>query len=150
MTLRLLLPIATALASGDGASQPPHAPPPAPAPSPALADTDADRAAMVERLAATLEDNFVFPDIAHRYAAALRAKAAAGGYANLGDPSHFGETVTADLQAISPDRHLRFGPTGAGPGPAGPGPGPGRGHRPPARELGGNRRVSPGQGEVGE
>lgn len=123
MVRRLILPIGTALAAAGAAlaQGPQSAPPSATAPSPA-ADSDADRAALVDRLAATLDDNFVFPEVAHRYAAALRAKAAAGGYANLGDPSHFGETVTADLQAISPDRHLRFGPTGAGPGPAGPGP----------------------------
>jgi len=90
-----------------------------PAPLPALPDTDAKRLAILERLAVTLEENFVFPDVARNYAAALRTKAAAGGYANLGDA--FAETVTADLQAIHADRHLRFGRTGAGPA-AGPGP----------------------------
>jgi hypothetical protein len=120
MTSRIALLIGAALAGGGlaAAQTPaPQAAPAAPAPSPP--DTEARRAELVEQLAATLEANFVFPDIARRYAEALRAKAAAGGYANLGD--RFGETVTADLQAIHPDRHLRFGPTGAAAG-AGPGP----------------------------
>ena len=123
MTSRLALLFGTALAAvGAAIAQGPQPAPPAAAPPPPAAESDADRAALVDRLAAALEDNFVFPDVAHRYAAALRTKAAAGGYAGLGDSSRFGETVTADLQAISPDRHLRFGPTAAGPGPAGSGP----------------------------
>lgn len=114
MTSRIALLIGAALAGGGlAAAQPPapHAAPPAPAPAPAPPDTDARRAEVIEQLAATIEANFVFPDIARRYAEALRTKAAAGGYANLGD--RFGDTVTADLQAVHPDRHLRFGPTGA-------------------------------------
>ena len=77
---------------------------------------------MIERLAVAVDENFVFPDIAHRYAAALRTKAAAGGYANLGSPARFAETVEADLQAIHADRHLRFGSTAAPPPGAGGGP----------------------------
>jgi len=90
-------------------------------PTPAPAHSEAERAALVGRLADALEERFVFPDIARRYAAALRTKAAAGGYAGLGD--RFAETVEADLQAIHPDRHLRFGTDGA---PAAGGPGPRR------------------------
>jgi hypothetical protein len=87
-------------------------------PRPALPDTEENRRTILGELADTLEQNYVFPDIARRYAEALRTKAASGGYANLGES--FGETVTADLQAIHADRHLRFGPAGAS--PAGPGP----------------------------
>lgn len=130
MTSRLILLAGTALAAaGIAFAQPPqpgpqpqirHGPPGQQAPLPALPDTDANRRAIVERLAATLEENYVFPDVARNYAAALRAKAAAGGYAGLGEA--FPETVTADLQAIHADRHLRLGRTGAGPAPAGAGP----------------------------
>jgi hypothetical protein len=89
-------------------------------PAPALPDTEENRRIILGRLADTLEQNYVFPDAARRYAGALRTKAAAGGYANLGES--FGETVTADLQAVHADRHIRFGPTGAAaPGPGGPG-----------------------------
>jgi len=122
MVHRIAFALAAALAAGIAVAQSP-APGPQPqmrfrtpgpdgagAPLPALPDTEENRLAILERLAATLEENFVFPDIGGRYAAALRTKATAGGYAGLGE--RFGETVTADLQAIHPDRHLRFGPTG--------------------------------------
>jgi len=93
-------------------------------PAPALPDTEENRRIILGRLADTLEQNYVFPDAARRYAEALKTKAAAGGYAGLGD--RFGEVVTADLQAIHADRHIRFGPTGgAAPGATG-GPGPRR------------------------
>src|SRR6218665_3719406 len=82
-------------------------------PQPALPNTPENRRLILGRLAATLEQNYVFPEVAQHYAQALRAKTAAGGYDNLGD--RLGETVTADLQAIHADRHIRFGPTGAGP-----------------------------------
>lgn len=127
MTHRLALLAAAALSAATAAiAQPPASPPrPGPGNEPAavaaLPDTDAHRRLVVGRLADTLEENFVFPDVARRYAAMLRAKAASGGYDALGE--RFGETVTADLQAIHPDRHLRFGPTG--PRPGGPGAAPG-------------------------
>jgi hypothetical protein len=89
-------------------------------PAPALPDTEENRLIILGRLADTLERNYVFPDVARRYAQALRTKAAAGGYANLGE--RFGETVTADLQAVHADRHIRFGPTGAAAPAGGPGP----------------------------
>lgn len=131
MTSRIVLLAGTALAAaGIAAAQAPQPGPQPqirrgphggqPAPLPALPDTEENRRAIVERLAATLEENFVFPDVARRYAAALRTKAEAGGYAGLGEA--FPETVTADLQAIHADRHLRFGRTGAGPAGAGAGP----------------------------
>jgi len=131
MASRLALLIGTAFAAtGIAIAQAPeagpqpqirvrHGPGAEPAPAPALPDTEENRLAIVGRLADALEQNFVFPDIARRYAQALRTKAAAGGYAGLRE--RFGETVTADLQAIHADRHLRFGPTGAAPA-AGPGP----------------------------
>jgi hypothetical protein len=127
MTNRIALLLIAALSAGIAAAQTPgpqpqirRGPPGGQAaPLPALPDTEENRLAMVGRLADTLEENYVFPDVARRYAEALRTKAAAGGFANLGE--RFGETVTADIQAIHPDRHLRFGPSGvasaAGPGP---------------------------------
>jgi hypothetical protein len=127
MTSRVAISVATALAvTGVAYAQTPeprrvmrHGPGSEAPPRPALPDTDANRRTILAELADTLDQNYVFPDFAHRYAAALRTKAAAGGYDNLGEA--FGDTVTADLQAIHPDRHLRLGRTG-GAEPAGPGP----------------------------
>ena len=104
-------------------------PAPGPAPDATAAERDpaapiaADEArATVEDLARTLEANYVFPDVARKYAAALRAKAAAGGYDGLGSAGAFAELVTADLRAVSPDNHLRLHLAPSGGGGAGPGP----------------------------
>ena len=63
--------------------------------------------AAVRELATKLEENFVFPDKGKAYAAMLRANLAAGKYASFPDAVAFARAVTADLQAVHPDRHLR-------------------------------------------
>ena len=70
----------------------------------------AEAEAVVKRLATLLEENFVFPDKAQAYAAKLRSRLAAGAYANFADAGAFAEAVTADLQAVHSDRHLRVSP----------------------------------------
>lgn len=92
--------------------------PAAPAPSSAEAASArpmdaAEQKAVIETFAKDLEEMFVFPDVAGRYAQTIRANFAAGAYAGLTDPDAFGQRVTADLQAISPDRHLRLAPEAA-------------------------------------
>lgn len=85
------------------------APTPVPAPeaaSPAFDKADAVKA--VADLASALEDNFVFPDKGIAYAAMLRANLAKGAYASFPDASSFAERVTADLQAVHKDGHLRL------------------------------------------
>jgi hypothetical protein len=74
--------------------------PAAPAGDPALA------------LADLLETGYVIPEIGKRYAAMLRQKVAAGAYKGITDPSDLGQQLTADLLAVSPDRHLRVVPAG--------------------------------------
>lgn len=81
---------------------------------PAAAATEAKEAfvkvtaeAAVRELATRLEENFVFPDKGKAYAAMLRANLAAGKYASFPDAVAFARAVTADLQAVHPDRHLR-------------------------------------------
>jgi hypothetical protein len=76
-------------------------------------------------LADQIEKDFVFPDVAKRYAAALRTKLAAGGYDGLTDADAFAKAVTADLQAVAPDGHLAMFP------PGGPRPQPASGSRQP-------------------
>lgn len=61
----------------------------------------------VRTLAQQLEDNFVFPDVGQRYAAALREKLGAGAYASFPSKAAFAEQVSADLAAIHKDGHLR-------------------------------------------
>ncbi len=61
---------------------------------------------LIPKLATALEDNYVFPETGKRYAAMLRANAAAGRYARFTDSGDFAIAVTADLQAVAPDGHL--------------------------------------------
>src|SRR5277367_3763038 len=68
----------------------------------------AERAAVVEQLARLLAARYVFPDVAARYAAMLRENLAKGAYDGIADPDALGKQVTADLQALSPDLHLRL------------------------------------------
>lgn len=70
----------------------------------------------VAALADQLERDFVFPDAAKRYAAALRTKLAAGGYDSVTDADALSRAVTDDLQAVAPDGHLAMFPPG-GPRP---------------------------------
>ena len=70
----------------------------------------AEAEAVVKKLATLLEENFVFPDKAQAYAAKLRSRLAAGAYANFADANAFADAVTADLQAVHSDRHLRLSP----------------------------------------
>ena len=73
---------------------------------PAFDKADAEKA--VADLATALEDNFVFPDKGAAYAAMLRANLAKGSYASFPDAPAFAERVTADLQAVHKDGHLRL------------------------------------------
>jgi hypothetical protein len=105
-------------------------PAPDPAPRPATpADvtvTSAEARQAASDLARKLEDNYVFPDVAHRYAEMLRANAASGAYDGFTSGRALAERLTADLRAVSPDAHLRVraGPPMAPPPPPG-GHGPG-------------------------
>ena len=82
---------------------------PAPAPAVAVKPLDAtERRDVLQKLAKTLEANFVFPETGAMYAAMLRANLASGAYDGLTDPDAFGTKVTADLQAVASDGHLRL------------------------------------------
>lgn len=98
---------------------------PAPAPAPATPfDAAAGREA-VAALAARLEEDFLFPDKGAAYAAMLRANLASGRYDTSASAEAFAKAVTADLQAVFPDRHLavHLVPPGDRGGPAGEGEG---------------------------
>jgi hypothetical protein len=86
----------------------------APGPKPAVVEqapdvavTPAETRRTVEDLAQKLEDIYVFPEVAKRYAAMLRANAAAGAYDGFASGRALAEKLSDDLNAVSPDRHLR-------------------------------------------
>lgn len=62
----------------------------------------------IEELAAALDEKFVFPDKGQAYAIMLRKNLAVGAYDQFATPSAFAAKVTADLQAVHKDGHLRL------------------------------------------
>src|SRR5215471_5204803 len=115
---RSLVGLSTLLLVAGAFAQPPQ--PPAP-PGPLDA---AGRAAAVKGAADALRQRYVYPDVGERAAAALEASLASGKYDQIVEPSAFAERLTADLQAIAHDKHMRvaargmpFGPPGAPIGP---------------------------------
>src|SRR6478672_3190344 len=98
-------------AAGAGA-QPSPAPAPsphpgAPQPPPDVAVTAEAACAVATDLAGKLEQNYVFPDVAHRYADMLRANVSSGAYDGFTSGRALAERLSADLRAVSPDAHLR-------------------------------------------
>ena len=71
--------------------------------------TPAMRTATIDSLAAALEHSYVFPDVAARTAAALKAKLKKGGYGGLDSATAFADSLSSDLRAIGKDRHFRVG-----------------------------------------
>ncbi|WP_066820345.1 S41 family peptidase [Sphingomonas mali] len=110
---------------------------------------DAPRADPTLALADLLETGYVIPEIGKRYAAMLRQKAAAGAYKDIADPAELGQRLTADLLAVSSDRHLRVVPAAmlgpndgpkppagtAAPQPTAPAPRAPTGPQPPRRAV---------------
>ena len=68
----------------------------------------AEAEAVLAKLADTLEADFVSPEAGKQYAAMLRAKQAAGAYRTSDSAESFAKAVTADLQAIYKDAHLKL------------------------------------------
>jgi hypothetical protein len=110
LSAALLAAIACASAASPSASTSPAGPQAAAA---AVATTTAapldaaERRAAIEQIAHAMETTYVFPEIAAKYASALRAASAAGEYDGITDPAAFAARVTADLQAVAADRHVR-------------------------------------------
>lgn len=67
----------------------------------------ATRAAAIAGVLDAVAAHYVFPDAAERMAEAVRARLAAGEYDGLTSTRAFCEALTAHLQAVCGDRHLR-------------------------------------------
>jgi len=78
--------------------------------------------AAIETLAQKLQTSYVIPEVGARYAAMLRQELVRGAYRDLRDATGAARRLTADLQAVAEDGHLRvepeanahFGPGGLG------------------------------------
>lgn len=75
-------------------------------PPPAVAADAVAADAIAEAYAALLESDYVYPDVGQRYAAAIRAGIAAGRYAPLTGEA-LASALDEDINAVSPDGHLR-------------------------------------------
>jgi len=74
---------------------------------PALVAAEPVAREIVRAAADAVEANYVFPEVGHDIAARVRAKLAAGGYDALPAGEELARALTADLQAVNGDKHLR-------------------------------------------
>jgi hypothetical protein len=98
----------------------------------------ATRERVLANIIAKLDEFYVFPEVAKKMGAALRAREKSGDYSQVSNGVAFESLLTQQLRELSHDKHLRVsfspialpqGMNGPGPGPR-PGPGPGAGPRP--------------------
>jgi hypothetical protein len=86
----------------------------------------AERRTIIDGVIARLNEAYVFPDTAKVMERAIRARQQRGEYDRITSSQAFAESLTAHLQAVSRDRHLRvrFVARGVPAGPGGDGPSP--------------------------
>jgi hypothetical protein len=63
---------------------------------------------IVGQAARLVAERYLFPEVGQRVAAVLRERAASGRYAGAAGPAELAALVTADLQSVNGDRHLRL------------------------------------------
>ncbi|MGI8721698.1 MAG: S41 family peptidase [Geodermatophilaceae bacterium] len=67
-----------------------------------------DRSAEINQVCSLLTRYYVFPDVGERVVEVLRRRHSAGAFAGLSTDENFGAAVTATLQSVNGDRHLRL------------------------------------------
>ncbi len=61
----------------------------------------------VKKISNLLDENYIFPDLAKKMGTLIKQNLAAGSYDGIDDPMKFAEKLTADLQSVSNDKHIR-------------------------------------------
>lgn len=110
-----------------------------PGPPPSTLDA-ATRRGAIESAAAAFRSRYVSPEVGERAAAAIEKALANGDYDSLMEPRAFAAKLTADLRAVTDDKHVEVfggGPPGAAPA------------APPVRSEGGVARADRLAGNVG-
>ncbi|HEX8351598.1 MAG TPA: S41 family peptidase [Pyrinomonadaceae bacterium] len=79
----------------------------APPEQPDMTVDAAARKEVIESLIKRLNDAYVFPDVASKMEQAVRARLARGEYEQVTSARQFAEKLTADIQEVSRDKHLR-------------------------------------------
>lgn len=133
--MRKSLIIALALAAGAAVAQP------RPSSGPAIL-TESQKQEIVDKAIQALAEGYVYPDRGRNAGEAIHSALAAGRYNAISDRSAFAARLTADLQAVTHDRHMRVMDP-AGPPPADMPVGP------PPRSWAGFVRAARLQGNVG-
>jgi hypothetical protein len=90
---------------GDPNAPPVRAQQPRPPEQPDIQLDAAARREVIDTLVKRLNESYVFPEVAGKMEQALRANSAA--YEQITSARQFAEKLTADLQAVSHDKHLR-------------------------------------------
>lgn len=67
----------------------------------------ATRTSVIDNLIKELNDSYVFPETAKKMAADIRTRVKSGEYDSIANAQGFAEKLTADLQSVSKDKHLR-------------------------------------------
>ena len=62
----------------------------------------------IDTVCAHVVEHYVFPDVAEQIVAVLRQRLADGGYDPIATDEEFAAAVTADLQSVNGDKHLRL------------------------------------------
>jgi C-terminal processing protease CtpA/Prc len=70
--------------------------------------TNQEKQELLDKLIKTLEDNYVFPDVAVKMGEAIREKQANRGYDAIDDAKDLCKAVMADLQETSHDKHFEM------------------------------------------
>lgn len=108
--MRARLIVALVLAAGAATAQP--SPPAAPATL-----TETQKQEIVDKAVQALAEGYIYPDRGRNAGEAIHKALASGGYNTISDRSAFAARLTADLQAVTHDRHMRVMDP-AGPPPA--------------------------------
>jgi hypothetical protein len=72
------------------------------------ADMARMRTELIESMVQKLHSYYVFPEIAQQIELSVRGRLASGAYNQIDDPRALCEALTADMQAINHDKHLRL------------------------------------------
>jgi hypothetical protein len=69
--------------------------------------TPKEQQTVVDSIGSKLNANYVFPEVATKMSSSIESKLENGNYKSILDPQEFASTLTADLRAISNDKHIR-------------------------------------------
>lgn len=70
--------------------------------------TNQEKKTVIDSISIKLNSNYVFPEVATKMASSIQSKFKKGDYHSIMDPKEFSNTLTAELQSISNDKHLRI------------------------------------------